>query len=253
MKRTLTLTIHELSELSNGSVFYHFTFAIVNLEWGWTFVDRRGVIWYWHAMWVAQVHGQRSLLLYVAVVALSVLCHVPAPAIDVHPTAEQIRTALDQGKEAAQNQSLPDTFYIRFGATDELHSSGFLITKLGGLSVMAAHMALRGIQPSETDVTQVLEGKTMLVSTVIFGNVPNFAMDSYMVLDQGGTSIKPVTVRFDGIADRSAAWPESPRFKAKVVASFNYADLDPHAKTTITVFPANGGESSFSIDFSELH
>ena len=46
-------------------------------------------------------------------------------------------TALDQGKEAAQKRSPPDMFYVRFGATDELHSSGFLITKLGGLSVMA--------------------------------------------------------------------------------------------------------------------
>jgi hypothetical protein len=178
---------------------------------------------------------------------------VPAHAIDVHPTAEQVQTALELGKEAAQKRSPPDMFYVRFGTTDELHASGFLITKLGGLSVMATHMALRGLQPSEVDVTQVLEGRTMLVSTVIFGNVPNFAVDSYMVFDQGGKTIKPVTVRFDGSADRSAAWPESPRFKAKVVASFNYADFDPRAKTTITVYPATGGESSFSLNFGEIH
>jgi hypothetical protein len=176
-----------------------------------------------------------------------------APAIDVHPTAEQIQIVLEQGKEAAQKRSPPDTFYVRFGASDELHASGFLITKLGGLSVMATHMALRGLQPSEADVTQVLDGQTMLVSTVIFGNVPNFAVDSYMVFDQGGKTIKPVTVRFDGFANRSAAWPESPRFKAKVIASFNYADFDPNANTTITVFPANGGESSFTVDFSQIH
>jgi len=215
-------------------------------------------------MRIAQVHRHtaqrlrptdrlRSMLLCVGVVALSGLAHVPAHAIDVHPTAEQVQTALELGKEAAQKRSLPDTFYVRFGATDELHASGFLITKLGGLSVMATHMALRGIQPSEVDVTQVLEGRTMLVSTVIFGNVPNFAVDSYMVFDQGGKTIKPVTVRFDGSADRSAAWPESPRFKAKVVASFNYTDFDSRAKTTITVFPASGGETKFRVDFSGIH
>ena len=193
------------------------------------------------------------MLLCFCVVALSCHPHVSAYAIDVHPTTEQIQAALDQGKEAAQKRSPPDMFYVRFGATDELHSSGFLITKLGGLSVMATHMALRGLQPSETDVTQVLEGQTMLVSTVIFGNVPNFAVDSYMVFDQGGKTIKPVTVRFDGFANRSTAWPESPRFKAKVIASFNYADFDSNARTTITVFPANGGESSFNIEFSQIH
>lgn len=204
-------------------------------------------------MWDAQVHGVKYMGLCVGVVVLSGLLCVSAQAIDVDPTTEQIQVALERGKEAAQKQISPDTFYVRFGATDELHSNGFLITKLGGLSVVATHMALRGLEPSESDVTQVLKGQTMLVSTVIFGNVPNFAMDSYMVFDQGGKTIKPVTVRFDGVANRSAAWPESPRFKAKVVASFNYADFDPNAKTTITVFPANGGESSFSVDFSQIH
>lgn len=201
-------------------------------------------------MRVVSLHEMKRLLLCGGLAAVSCVLPVTAHAIDVHPTAAQIQTALEQGKEAAQKQSPPDTFYVRFGATDELHPSGFLITKLGGLSVMATHMALRGILPSETDVTQVLEGQTMLVSTVIFGNVPSFAVDSYMVFDQGGKTIKPLTIRFDGFANRSAAWPESPRFKAKVIASFNYADFDPNAKTTITVFPANGGETSFTVDFS---
>ncbi len=204
-------------------------------------------------MWVVSVYRMGTVLLCGGLVVVSCVSPVTAYAIEVHPTAAQIQAALDQGKEAAQQGSPPDTFYVRFGAIDELHPSGFLITKLGGLSVMSTHMALRGIQPSETDVTQVLEGQTMLVSTVIFGNVPNFAVDSYMVFDQGGKTIKPLTIRFDGFANRSAAWPESPRFKAKVIASFNYAYFDLNAKTTITVFPANGGESSFSLDFSEIH
>ena len=203
-------------------------------------------------MWIAQVHRLRSMLLCVGVIALSCLPHVSAHAIDVHPTAEQIRTALDQGKEAAEKRIPPDSFYVRFGVADEVQPKGFLITKIGALSVMAAHMALRGLEPSETDVAQVLEGKTMLISTVILGNTPNFAVDSYMVLDQGGKTIKPVTVRFDAQADRSVVWPKSPRFKAKVVASFNYADFDPRAKTTIIVYPATGGETSFSIDFGEI-
>jgi len=174
-------------------------------------------------------------------------------AIDVRPTPDQIQAALDRGKDAAEQRRPPDALYERFGATDELHPSGFLVTKMASLSVMATHMALRGLEPSEADVTQVLEGNTMLISTVIFGEAPNFAVDSYMVMDQGGKMVKPVTVRFDGQANRSAAWPESPRFKAKVLASFNYADFDPLAKTTITVFPAAGGEATFTLNFSEIH
>lgn len=203
-------------------------------------------------MWAAQVHRQRGRLLWVGIVALSCLPHVSAHALDVYPTAVQIQTALDQGKEAAETRMPPDSFYVRFGVADEVQPKGFLITKIGALSVMAAHMALRGLEPSEADVAQVLEGKTMLISTVILGNTPNFAVDSYMVIDQGGKTIKPVMVRFDAQADRSVVWPKTPRFKAKVVASFNYADFDPRAKTAIIVYPATGGESRFSVDFAEI-
>jgi hypothetical protein len=173
-------------------------------------------------------------------------------AIDTQPSQEEIQAALSRGADAAKQHRPPDTFYTRFGATDELHPSGFLITKLGALSVMATHMGLRGVEPAEADITQTLDGKTMLVSATIFGNAPNFAVDSYMVLDQAGKTIKPVTVRFDGMASRSAAWPEPPRFKAKVVASFAYADFDPAAQTTISIFPANGGEVTFPLDFSQI-
>lgn len=177
---------------------------------------------------------------------------VPAVSIDTQPSDRQIRAALDRGAEAGRAHRAPDSFYARFGASDDLHPGGFLVTKLGALSVMATHMALRGLQPSEADVAQVLEAKTMLVSATIFGNVGNFAVDSYMVLDQNGKTVKPVTVRFDAVAARSAAYPEAPRFKAKVVASFEYQDFDPRAATTITVFPANGGEVSFPLDFSTI-
>lgn len=188
------------------------------------------------------------------VLAASVMAQIPCMtrAIEFQPSQEQIRAALDRGAEAAKQHSPPDSFYTRFGAADDLHPSGFLITKLNGLSVMATHMALRGMQPGEADIAQVLEGKTMLISATIFGNVPTFAVDSYMVLDQAGKTIKPVTVRFDGRANRSAAWPESPRFKAKVVASFAFADFDPMAPTVITIFPANGGEVTFPLDFSQI-
>ena len=189
----------------------------------------------------------------IAAVSGLVLCAATGvSAIETTPSQDEIRAALDRGVEAAKAHRPPDAFYTRFGATDELHPSGFLITKLAALSVMATHMGLRGVEPTEADIAQALDGKTMLVSATIFGNVPNFAVDSYMVLDQAGKTIKPVTVRFDGQASRSAAWPEPPRFKAKVVASFAYADFDPAASTTITIFPANGGEVAFPVDFSQI-
>src|SRR5215510_13920099 len=131
-------------------------------------------------MWVMQTHSQKRILWYVGTVALSVLSHVSAHAIEVNPTAKEIHAALNEGKQAAEKKRSPDSFYERFGVSDAVHPKGHLVTKLGGLSVMATHMALRGREPSQADVAQILESKTMLVSTVILGETPNFAVDSYI-------------------------------------------------------------------------
>ena len=188
----------------------------------------------------------------VIVVSSAVGIAAPSVAIESQPTREHIRMALERGTHAAAEHRSPDTFYARFKSPDDQHASGYLVTKLGGVSVMATHLASRGLQPSEADVTHVLDASTMLISAVIVGEHPSFAENSYMVLEQGQKAIKPITVRADGQADRSAVWPKSPRFTARVVALFNYADFDPMAKSTITVFPASGGELRFSVDFAQI-
>lgn len=182
--------------------------------------------------------------------AVGIAC--PSGAIETNPTHEQISRALERGKEVAVQHRSPDTLYARFGANDGTHPSGFFITKLRGVSVMAAHMALRGLEPSGEDIARVIEASTLQISTVIFGDSPSFAVNSYMSLDQGSRIIKPIAVRVDGQAGRTATWPDAPRFQAKVVASFNYTDLDPKAQTTITVFPATGGEVRFTIDLAQI-
>jgi hypothetical protein len=126
------------------------------------------------------------------------------------------------------------------------------MTKVGSLVVLANHMALRALTPSEQEIAQVLENKSLLVNVVIFGDRPNFAVNSYVVLEQNGRTIKPENVRFDARAERSAVWPQRPAYRAKVVALFAYAELDPQAKTKLMVFPSGGGEVTFDLDFAEI-
>jgi hypothetical protein len=193
-----------------------------------------------------------SIILVTGSVTLMLGMVVPSAAIELRPTTADIQHAIARGKEAAQEHRRPDVFHVTFGSADAVQPGGFLLTKLGSLSVMAAHMALRGNEPSQTDIDHVINAPTMLVSTVIFGDTPSFAVDSYMVLEQGAKTIKPATVRVDGLADRSAVWPNSPRFKAKVVAAFHYADFDPTGNTAILVFPAGGGEIRFALNFAHF-
>ncbi len=176
----------------------------------------------------------------------------PSAAIEAVPAPEQVRAALERGQAAAEARTPPNELYAWFGGTGEWEPRGFLMTKLSGLRVMAAHFALRSERPADTDIRQILDEKTMLVSATIYGDRPGFARDSYLVLTQGTKAIKPITVRFDGQAQRTSVWPAAPAYQAKVVASFAYADFDPRVRTRISVFPPAGGEVAFDVDFARV-
>ena len=187
-----------------------------------------------------------------APLVLILACPVAAEAIEVQPTRAQIEAALERGRAAAVAKIPPDRLYAWFGTPNELEPRGFLMTKMVGLTVMAAHFSLRSATPTETEIARILEDQALLISVTIFGDRPNFAVDSYMVVEQGGRTIKPIKVRFDGQASRTSVWPQAPAYRAKVVASFPYEELEPRAKTKVLVFPAGGGEVSFEIDFSQI-
>jgi hypothetical protein len=173
-------------------------------------------------------------------------------AIEVSPTNVQVEQAVEQGLRAAKDRVLPNRLYTWFGSDQELRPKGFLMTKMNGLAVMASHFGLRGETPSETEIHRILVEETMLVSVTIFGEIPTFADNSYLVLKQGEKLVKPLKVRFDGVAQRTKAWPKAPRYKAKVIGSFRYDAFDPNAKTTIMAFPSKGKEVSFDVEFSNI-
>ena len=173
-------------------------------------------------------------------------------AIEVSPTSAQVEQAVAQGLRAAKDRVLPNRLYTWFGSEEELRPKGFLMTKMNGLTVMASHFGLRGETPSETEIRRILAEETMLVSVTIFGETPTFADNSYLVLKQGEKLVKPLKVRFDGVAQRTKVWPKAPRYKAKVIGSFQYDGFDPKAKTTIMVFPSHGDEVSFDVEFASI-
>lgn len=175
-----------------------------------------------------------------------------AGAIEVQPAPDRIRAALERGKAAAAARTPPNELYAWFGGAGEQGPRGFLVTKVSGLAVMATHFALRAEQPTDADIRQILDEKTMLVSVTIYGDRPTFAQNSYLVLTQRSKLIKPTKVRFDGQASLAPTWPKTPPFRAKVIASFLYEEFDPLAATRISVFPAAGGEIWFDVDFSKV-
>lgn len=177
---------------------------------------------------------------------------VPTQAIEIQPTAEQIHNTVERGQASARQRLSPDQLYISFGSKGDLAPRGFIMTKLGSLLVMANHLALRDLSPTEQDIAQVMANDLLLVNVVIYGDRLNFAADSYVVMEQAGRTVKPASVRFDARGDRTAVWPQQPAYRAKVIAQFPYADLDLRAPTTLTIFPSSGGQVSFKLDFAQI-
>jgi hypothetical protein len=177
---------------------------------------------------------------------------VPSHAIENHPAAEQIQRTVERGKEAARQRLSPDQLHTSFGSKDDLTPRGFIMTKLGSLLVMANHLALRDLSPTEQDIAQIMANDLLLVNVIIYGDRLNFAADSYVVMEQAGRTVKPASVRFDARGDRTAIWPQQPAYRAKVIAQFPYADLDLKAPTRLTIFPSSGGQVSFDLDFAQI-
>ncbi len=174
-------------------------------------------------------------------------------AIEVQPQAAEIAMALERGSLAAAARTPPERLYTWFGTEQgDRAPHGFLMTKLDALAVLSAHFSLRSLSPSPSDQAQVLADPHLLVSAILFGERPDFAVDAYMLMQQGSRKIIPAKVRFDATATQSSAWPSSPAYRAKVVAFFAYVDFDPRAKSRISVFPRGGGEIAFDLDFAAI-
>jgi len=188
------------------------------------------------------------LILLVAILA----ANEDSYGIVVNPTNEQIQSAIFKGKAAVRSKTPPSQLYWRFGSAETLQPHGFIMTKLGGLAVLSAHYAFRSASPTEQDIARVSTDSALQVSVTVFGSFPEFGKDSYMVLKQGERLIKPTQIRFDAQAHRSDVWPKDPAYRAKVVASFSYDLINPLLPTTISVFPGEGGEVRFDLDFSEI-
>lgn len=203
----------------------------------------------WHARYGSR--ASHLSLAWTIIVVFLPLCS-PVSAIEIEPTRMHIDAALEHGRSAARDRIPPDRLYAWFGSSQDLEPRGFLMTKIIGLRVMAAHFALRGEHPSESEIRSILNEPALLVSATLYGDHSTFAVDSYMLLVQRQQIIKPTKVRFDGRANRTSVWPASPRYQAKIVASFAYAEIDPRAQTRISVFPASGGELSFDVDFATI-
>ncbi len=173
-------------------------------------------------------------------------------AIVPNPSPGQIQDALARGEAIADERQPPVNLYTHFGNTEGFAPHGFLMTKLGGVAVLTGHFALRGERPSPEDIEKILAEEALQIVVTVFGDSPIFARDSYLLLKQGDTLIKPTRIRADGLAAAIGTSSTQPAFRAKIVASFPYGSFAPEAETMISVFPGVGGEVNFLLDFSSI-
>src|SRR2546426_168084 len=113
--------------------------------------------------------------------ALIVMCVAPvrSQAIELHPSAQQVATALERGQTAATARTPPVELYSWFGPprddANEFRPRGFLMTKLSGLAVLSAHFALRAQQPNDQEIRRILDDQYLQVSVTLYGDRRDFA------------------------------------------------------------------------------
>ena len=173
-------------------------------------------------------------------------------AIVEDPSPLQVEEAVKRGEVLAQQRQPPTTFYTTFGNQDTSAPHGFFMTKLGGVAVMSGHFALRGTRPSREDISRILSEEELQIVVTVFGDSPDFARGSYLLLKQGDRLIKPTRIRADGQATSIGPLGTHPAYRAKIVASFGYGTFIPDAETIVSVFPGVGGEVGFMLDFSRI-
>ena len=113
---------------------------------------------------------------------LFVFLPVVFEAIEVRPTPAQIQAALEKGKATAEARKPPDRLYEWFGSFEEFEPRVFLMTKVSGLAVLSTHFALRSESPSNQDIQRILDERDVLISVMIWGDSPRFAMDGWIVM-----------------------------------------------------------------------
>jgi hypothetical protein len=175
-----------------------------------------------------------------------------ALAILPNPEHKQVDQALKRGMDFAQQHRPPNELYWHFGSTENFEPHGFSVTKISGLAVMAGHYALRGEQPTDQDIQQVLVEDTLQVVVTVFGHSPDFAQESYLLMKQGPQVVKPNRIRFDARAREAGHVQGAPLYQAKIVGLFPYGTFKPEAPTTLLVFPGVGGEIRFELDLSTI-
>lgn len=176
-----------------------------------------------------------------------------ALAILPHPDQKQVEQALKRGVDFARQHRPPNELYWHFGSQEKFAPHGFLVTKISGLTVMSSHYALRGEQPTDQDIQRIMAEDVLQIVVTIFGDSPDFARASYLLIKQGGQVTKPERIRFDAQARIVGQDQRGPVYRAKIVGLFPYDSFELESRAILLVFPGLGGEIRFDIDLSTIH
>jgi len=191
--------------------------------------------------------------LWWSMAGLWIICSTPsALAILTDPDQKQVEQAVKRGIDFAQQHRPPNELYWHFGSHEQFEPHGFLVTKINGVAVLASHYGLRGEHPTEQDIQRVVSEGALQVVVTIFGDSPDFARESYLLIKQDSQVVKPERIRFDVQARVVGQDQRGAVYRAKIVGLFPYTWFEPTSPAILAVFPGSGGEITFAIDFSTI-
>lgn len=195
----------------------------------------------------------RKLIPLVSMLFLLILFPLPAGAVWVNLTEEQINSAIAYGSTNKETDYL--TFFKEW-RVDLGYGKGSarVITPFSTIAFEAKNLPFESIKLTPDDIDKLLKElrDRLAFGVAIYGDEVDFAKECYTTLKYKGETLRPLEERHTQTAETTKSWPESPGYRAICYYYFDLHRVDPNATVTLEVSTPKGSSVQFTFNLSKM-
>lgn len=194
-----------------------------------------------------------KLIPLTAVMFLSMLFPLPAGAVWVNLTKEQIDMAIAYGRT---NKDADYLTFFKEWRVDLGYGKGAarVITPFSKVAFEAKNSPFESIKITPDDIKTLLEElqDRLAFGVALYGDELDFAKNCHAVLKHHKKTQRPLEERHANLAETTQSWPQSPAYRAICYYYFDLHQVDPNETVTLVVSPPKGNPVEFTFDLSKM-
>jgi len=167
-------------------------------------------------------------------------------SIELNPSKEQIKKAVQEGKAAVRDGYKTQN---RFGLPGSC-GWGTLGTKISDILFDSYSKGKKFKEITQADINKHLKSSKLIVSYAMCHDRQE-KQDIHIVLKQGEKVLQPFHISV-AHPKLTSSWPNSPAYRSFVAAFFPYESFDPTAKISVIVVPPIGEKTEYALDLSDF-